>query len=375
MAVTAITALSRQARRAGLMTAAIAGAVALSAGLGNFLPATRAGLTRSVGQLAAGRVYVNSVPPNNSFAIDSKLGEDVVATLRARPDVSRVDRNYYLGVDDGSARFAIVAYESLTRDFTVYRGMSSRAAIARNEYMIGSGLARSRRLHPGDSLTIPTASGPVVRRVGGVWASPTNQGQSVTVSPGVFTTLFGEQPPQAVFVSPAGGLSAGALAVRLRADKDYAGLHVLTSGQYVTAVADDIGRYLQPFWVLQRLFLLLALVSTVTTLVLAAVQTTRERAVLSAVGVGPRALYRMVVVEGTAVGAIGALLGVIGAALLTVSLSMVAGILFGLRPPIRFAPVSLASSALLAIVVVALGTLGPAALSARTSPVEGLRYE
>lgn len=371
----ALTNLSRQPRQTAAMATALAAAVALATGLGNFVPANRAGVASSYGALADGRVFVSTLSVSNSALVDSKVSALTLANIRTLPGVADVDRTFYVSTQLSTASFSVSAYEGIDEPFEVYRGRPAEEVLADGEAMIGPALARSEALDVGSMLEVPTPRGFEEIRVGGIWATPSDSGSSATVSPQTHLRLFGSQPALSAFVRPVPGVSPAELRDQILDAGIDPGLHVLTAEQYTAQLADEVERFLAPFWTLQRLLLVVALVATTSTMLLVGVQRRRELGVLASVGLGPRRLGRMTIVEGGILGAVGSCLGVLAGLGITVVLTEVAGVLFGVQPPLRIDPLAAGVYAALGVGVVVVGVLWPARLSSRTPILEALRYE
>lgn len=371
----AATTIERVPRQTGAMVTALAAAVALAAGLGNFLPANRDGVSSAYGSLAGGRLFVTTLALNNTIAIDSKASPTVLDAVARVPGVASVDRSYFVAVDHAGARFNVSAYERLDRGFRSLRGDAPSAVLASGRALVAPGLARRSRLHPGSVLAIPTPAGNRRVVVGGIWANPSDEGRTVTVTPAVFAGLFGTQPAIGAYVRTAPGADPADVAARIRAARIDPGLRVYTTPAYTRRLADEVAHYLQPFWILQRLLLVVAFIATSASLLLVGVQRRREQGVLAAVGLGPIGMRRMILVEGGLIGTVGAGLGVAAGMVITVLLTQVSGVLFGLDPPLRLEVVPAAGYAMVGVAVVVLAALWPAQQVARVPVVEVLRYE
>jgi len=368
--------MARQPRRAGTVAAAIGAAVGLGAGLANFLPANRAAMHDAYGHLADGRVYV--APPldvTNSAGIDAKLSPTQLDRLRAVPGVASVGRTFFLVTGAGSRLTFVSAYEDVAQPFSSIQGDAPPDVLARGDVMVGPELARRKHLRAGSSIELATPTGFRTLRVGGVWAIPVNRGSMATVSPAVFERLWGPQPPADVFARPAPGVSVETLAARIRSARLDPVLNVLTPAQYTDKVASEIAAFLEPFWALQRALLFVAFVAVLATLLLVGIQRRREQAMMAAVGLSPRRLARVTVTEAAVLGTVGGALGIVAGIGLTVSLSEVAGVLFGLKPPIRIDVLPALLYLAVGVVVAFAGAALPAWRNQQVQVVDALRYE
>jgi len=166
--------------------------------------------------------------------------------------------------------------------------------------------------------------------------------------------------------SLAGAVRASALAPRIQ---------VQTAPQLATRISHDINNQFAAFWALQRGLLLVAFVAVLSTLLLVAVQRRRELALLSAVGMAPRELGRMVVSEAVAIGVVGTALVVVFGTGMYLALQLMIPVIVGFKDPFRLAlPAIPVWCAVATIVVVAAAAL-PAWRTARVEVVENLQYE
>jgi putative ABC transport system permease protein len=367
--------LSSNPRQTTAMAVALATAVALGCGLGNFVPANRAGVSDAYGSLADGRLFVSTLPVANSALIDSKASAASLNAIERIPGVASVDRSYYVYTDTPASTFSVSAHERLSHAFKVHRGDPPEVVLDRGEAMIGPALARAEDLKIGSDLAIPTPNGYETVRVGGIWATPSDSGRSATVSPALHRELFGVQPAVSAFVRPTPGTSDGLLRDRIADASAGSGIRVRTAEQYTSELAVDVERFLDPFWTLQRLILLVALIATTATMLLAGSQRAREMGVLSAVGLSPRGLQSLTLTEGAVLGLVASAAGVIASIGITATLTAVAGVLFGLQPPLSFDARAAAIYAAIGVATVIAGSIWPSQVSRRTPILEALRYE
>jgi putative ABC transport system permease protein len=191
----------------------------------------------------------------------------------------------------------------------------------------------------------------------------------------VFAGLFGEERPEQVSVIPERGVTAAEIVRRIQAADLDPALYALTPMQAAQQLADEVGDQVTPFWTLQRLLLFVALVATLSTLLLVGVQRKRELGVLGAIGFSPGALARMTIGEALIAGVVGAVLGVVASFGIFEALRNVAGVSIGSSPPWAFDGRSPIVATALALVVVTVGASLPAWRTSRLQIVEAIRDE
>jgi putative ABC transport system permease protein len=377
----AVTRLSAADSRIAGMAVAVGTAVALGAGLSGMVPTLHKALAASYGQIIGDRVYVSTQPITNGTETDSKLTSTQVSSLAHLPGVRRVGADYsvMLNMPDSTVLVGLTSIDIPEGPipFRTYSGSSPAAAMSSGGAMIGANLARMRHLRTGSVLTLPSPAGMVPLRVGGVWEDPNNGGIDVMVSPETIQRFWGPLPVQEVFLTPNPGVSLHDLADRVRAAHLGPDVDAQDPARFVNQFAAQVTQHIQPFWVLQRSLLILAVFATLSTLLIIGMQRRREVGLLAALGLGPGGLARMTLAEGVLVGVVASVLGICTAFALMVGFRNSAGYLFGFEPPLVTS--GLASPALVygvvALAVVLIGSGLPALRSSRLQVAEALRYE
>jgi len=370
--------LVRDPGRTSTMAAAVAAPVATAFIIVSFVSSIHDGVTKGFTQGFTGMVRVAQVDPNNSANLDSKLSPDVLARLRTFPGVARVDRAAYLLTGHETGKLVgVKALENPRPNWRlpVLNGVADLDRLARGEVLIGPNMARRLSLRAGSTLTLDTPRGQAPVRVQGVWQDGDTNGQTVTMSMPLLESLYGPQVAEDVYLEPAPGVSATSLAGAVRASALAPRIQVQTAPQLATRISHDINNQFAAFWALQRGLLLVAFVAVLSTLLLVAVQRRRELALLSAVGMAPRELGRMVVSEAVAIGVVGTALVVVFGTGMYLALQLMIPVIVGFKDPFRLAlPAIPVWGAVATIVVVAAAAL-PAWRTARVEVVENLQYE
>ncbi len=372
----AVANLVAQPRRTGVTATAVASAVGLACVLGSAIPAIRAAAREGLGASADDRLYASVLPINNAATVDATLSPSVMRSLSRLPGVERVDRQLYVGVGDERGELGLFADEHpVVGTYQPILGDVTTDALARGEIIVGTGAARAFHLRPGSSLEIPTPTGFANLKVAGIWAAPNNNGYSIEISVPRLEALYGKRPPRAILVKPARDTTPDQLAETIKRAHLDPNLYVLTQDEIVERLTDEIGEQVTPFWALQRVLLLAALIGTLSTLLLVGVQRRRELGVLGAVGFGPFALGRITLSEGVAAAAAGAVVGALGSVVAFEALRNVAALTIGAKPPFAADPGAAVVSTALALATVAVGCVLPAWRTSRVNIVEAIRDE
>jgi putative ABC transport system permease protein len=363
--------------RTRAVTTAFAIAVSVAVTLGALVPSIEAGGRADAANRGGGAVVtVSAVPVNNASGVDAKLTEAEETALAGIDGVSEVRGSYLALVSHPSVGLiSLEAVDGPPPRYTVYRGGDAARVLAAGHVMIGPALARSHGLAPGDRFSFPAVSGPVTLTVGGVWASPSGVGRSLGVSHDEFDRLVGPRPPMLVQLVPEGGVSTAELASEVRAAGFGPHVRILTPDELADLLAREYRAFAEPFRALQLGLLAVAFTATASTLLLVAVQRRREHALLAAMGLAPRGLGAMALVEVLILAVIaiatGALAGLLGA----VTFAWASGVLTGLAFPAPLTLSPLPAAAGIVLLVAGAATALPALRFSRINPAIALREE
>jgi putative ABC transport system permease protein len=359
-------------KRTVAVAIAITAPVFVATIFGGIVPGLRVA-ARTFSETSPDRVFVSTLEFNNTAGIDSKLTPTLEQQLTNFPGVAAIERDYFVALDHPKAALSISAFDGDPPNFEVYRGGAVRAVFAKGEVMIGPALARSKNLRPGDTVSVPGKFGFSSFTVGGIWASPESLGSSITMSAAQMRDLIGERPLSSVRLKPVPGMSAHELAVAVRAARIDPRLNVLSPQE----MADDSGRAFAsiaaPFNALQFAMLVVALVATTSTLVLAAAQRRRDNAVLAALGMSPRDLARSTLVETVITAVTVALVAAFCAQLTLLNFTWASVLVTGLAIPYRVSVSTIVLAAGVTTLIALVGAVLPAWRTARTNVMTALR--
>jgi putative ABC transport system permease protein len=370
--------LVREPGRTATMSAAVAAPVATAFIIASFITSINEAVTENVTRSTKGYVRASTTPANNSINLDAGLSGPVVTALGQLPGVVGVDRG--AAVLTGQKAGELVGVKGYGRtdfEFTphVYRGTADRERFARGEVMVGPALARRLDLHDGSRLRLATPTGWSEVTVQGVWDDGDFGASSVSMPLALLEQLYGPQPIRDVGLKVAPGVDPKQVRTAVYdADLDPA-MTAQTPEELAALVSKDIEGSFASFWAIQRALLLVAFVAVLATLLLVAIQRRRELALLSAVGMRPSEMGRMVIFEAVAVGVTGTVLGMIFGVGMYAALNMVLPIFIGFHNPSRLDLTSVPLWGLVATVIVAAAAFLPAWRTARTEVVENLQYE
>jgi putative ABC transport system permease protein len=370
--------LVRDPGRTATMAAAVGAPIATAFIILSFVSSIHDGVTQGITRGYVGQVRVSTVDPNNTANLDSMVPPEVISRLRSLPGVARVDRTAF--VLTGHETKKLVGVKAIENPAPKWRlpvlnGTADLRRVEQGEVMVGPGVARRLHLRAGSTLQLATPRGFASVPVQGVWQDGDTNGQAVTTSMAQLESLYGPQPSPEVLLTPAPGVSPGALAATVRRAGIDPRLQAQTAPELATRISRSINAQFASFWALQRGLLLVAFVAVLSTLLLVAVQRRRELALLAAVGMAPGELGRMVVAEGVAVGVVGTVL-VFGAGTgMYFALNQIVPIIVGFKDPIRLSLPAIPLWGFVATVVVVAAAALPAWRTAHVEVVENLQYE
>jgi putative ABC transport system permease protein len=377
----AVDNLIGQPRRTGTITLLVAAAVAMSMILGNIERSLPTAATTEIHQLEQGTVRVTTLPTLNIGALAARPSPDSRARLAAVPGVRDVINHYGVVLQHpslGSGPVGVTTREpTFLSRLPILTGDPVEEVIERGDVLIGPGLARDLDLRPGDTFDVPGRDDMASLRVGAVWADGDFEGRNLAVGYDQFEDIWGQHAPRHVNVTPQPGTSPHELADRIESqlrglDPD---LRALTPDALADDLTAEVNSHITPFWALQRSLIPIALVATTLTLLLVGVQRRREYGTLSALGLAPAGLGRMILVEAGLIAATGTLLGAIVGIAVTVGLWFTAPLVAGWGIPFTLNLTAPAMYGLLTTACVLLGSALPAWRATRLDPAAVLRTE
>ena len=364
-------------RRTSSLATALAGAIGLAVALGGIVPALEDGARQMAQISSAGRVLVATIPLNNGAGVDASLSAEEEGALAAVPGVAAVQHQLFGQLRHGGdlGEVGLLGTDGPAPPFPVYEGEDAATAYAAGHVMIGPALARNQHLRPGNRFSVPGSTGMVELTVGGIWGAPDGLGANIGMDAEQFEAVAGDRPASYFLLQPAPGVSVSELASRVQAAGIRSDLQILTPDALGAVLADEFGSFTSPFRALQRGLLVVAFTATASTMLLTGVQRRREHALLGAVGMAPRSLGMMTLVEAAVIGAIATVTGTLAGYVGTAGFAWASGVLTGLRIGIHLVvvPALVAGAAVTAVALV--GAALPAWRTSRIDPAMALRYE
>ena len=314
--------LAARLQTTSLAVAALAVTASMLVGITILIGSFRATLVTWLDTTVRADVYV-STPSWLRAGNDAFLDRPLLDELARREGVAAVEEQRRLRVRtaDGAhvvwlngVRTAGIAGAELAGRLPLVGGDPDTvsARLHRGGVLIGEPLARKGGYATGDTLVLAGPHGPVRLPVAGVAYDYTSEGGTAFVLMPTLTGAFGPTAPNnaALFLEP--GHDPDRFAERLTAA--YAGRPLLFRSNR-TLRAEVLGIFDQTFAVtrtLQAMALLIAVCGVSLTLLIQARERAGELALLRALGATRRQVFGLFLGEGTAMGALGLGLGLVG---------------------------------------------------------------
>jgi putative ABC transport system permease protein len=363
-------------------TALTAGGVALAAGfaiaIGTAIGSFRSVATESAARWYQAPLYVN-LEGTTSYSINQPQPAAEVKELARSDGVKAVYPMRYGLIDANGHQILIEAMPiaqaaALGDRIMSVLGISRQAlthALGRSEVVISRLTARREKLVPGEVFQVPTTRGLVKLRVGGLFDDLASF-DSALIEHSVYERLSGDSQVDrfAVVTRPGADPSSVRRTLEQRLSGQGIAASVLTGGEMVAALAASIGSFFMIAQGVDLVALVVAGLIVLSTMATAVLERRRELGIKRVLGMSKRSLGRAVILEGTFVSAIGAVVAIaLGLGLgwlITRSMQNELGWTVEYRP----APSLVLSVVVICACVGAVATLYPAWLATRSHIVD-----
>jgi putative ABC transport system permease protein len=302
----AIAMLVQSPRRASLTIGMIGVGVATVLWLGIIAESFERTVVESLTPALSGDLSISSVHLTSGF-IEEGVDESVADELRAVPGVAALSRQRIVDWPFRNGMIALNAHEPnyfATGAFGLYPLVGERladawGAVARGEAAVmSSSFAFNTGARVGDVITLESPSGPVPLRLAGVVNDFTAPGGTLELSRDVYVRFSNDRRLTRVYLNAAPDTARDTLRAEIarRLGRKYA-LKILSAGELQDHFAGQVRRGFAGFDFLRELVLVLLLVGMSDTLGAGVVERTRELGAIRALGVRPRRVARVVVLE------------------------------------------------------------------------------
>src|SRR5437016_1893544 len=330
-------------------------------------------------------LVVTSVHVTNGY-VEAPVSEELARRLAAVPGVAVASASRVIDWPHGGRRVALEALDArYFTDASFGRWPLARQQIsdvwervARGEAaVVSANFLSNFGARVGERVVLATPSGPLDLVIGGVTAAFESPAGTIHMSREVFARYWRDGLVNRVGLRVAPGADAGGVRAAILRDLAPAyDLRILSTGELIGYYAEQVGRAFAPLGVLAATVLLVTLLGVADTLLAAVIGRTRELGTARALGIRPRPLVCMVLVEALLLSALGVALGAasgVGLAALGVlqTLPCLLGWVLELHLPYRELPVLAA----LTVAVAGLAAMLPARRAGRLEPGLALRQE
>jgi putative ABC transport system permease protein len=358
-------------------TAGLGVAVSMLVGITLMIGSFRETLAVWVDSSLRADVYITT-PSWRGRGADAVIDSTLIRAMRTLPGVRAVDRLRGFPVRSGERRVALAGVEMGLpfgeSRFPLLAGTrdSVLAAVHRGgAVLVSEPLARKAGLRAGETLPLDTPGGERRFPIAGVYYDYSSENGTVIMDITTLAEAFGDGPVNSV-------------ALYLEADRDpedvigeirsrWPGVPLLLRSNRALR-ADVFTVFEQTFAItriLQAMALLIAVCGITLTLLVLARERLSELALYRALGARTRQIFALFLVEGTGIGVLGLVLGLVGGALLAgVLVFVINRAYFGWTIQVAIPGGTLAFQAATILVAAALASLYPALRASRTTAAE-----
>jgi putative ABC transport system permease protein len=373
--------LPRDLPRTASMASGLMAGVSLSVALGTFILSFITSLNTWSAQLLPGDLVVASGMPTVGLSGRNTPMEDGMrAKLLAIPGVATVRSALFTDVEYRGLPVKLGAGDNprLTR-FTVTEGTEADAhdGLDRGELVVSENFSHRFDVHRGDALTLSTKSGTHAFKVAAVVIDYTSDRGIIIAHRKTHVAYWGDERVDSYELFLERGVDAEA--VRRTINDRLAQKHdlfVMTTREFRGEFVKAANKIFALMHVLELVTLTVAMLGMVSAVLANVLDRIRELGVLRALGMLRRQLRKMVMIEATLIGSVGALGGsVVGLGIGYILLRHILGVQTGWHLPYHFPLPAIATMLAVTLPISALAGFYPALRAARLRVREALDYE
>ncbi len=368
--------------RTAVAIAALMVAIAAIVSIGLMIASFRIAVVDWLQNVLRADMYI-SLPGPRSAAPVSTIDPELARRLAKAPGVAAVSTGRWLEIELQNSLIKLIVYAMVPNSYAAFRFKEGDPARIWPAFehggavLISEAYAYHHGLHPGATLRLRTDQGMRDFPIAGVYYEYSSDQGVIAMSRRTFERYWNDRRLTSLGIYAAPGVDDTQLRATVQRLIEPEQALVISSSRSIREASMKIfDRSFAITEVLRLLAALIAFVGIVSALMALQLERTRELGVLRAIGVTPRQLWRLVMVETGLMGLIAGLLalpvGTATAALLVLVLNQRS---FGWALDLHIAPAILFQDLALAIVAALLAGIYPALKMARTSPAEALRTE
>jgi putative ABC transport system permease protein len=368
--------------RTAVAIAALMVAIATIVSIGLMIASFRIAVVDWLQNVLRADMYI-SLPGPRSAAPVSTIDPELARRLAKAPGVAAVSTGRWLEIELQNSLIKLIVYAMVPNSYAAFRFKEGDPARIWPAFehggavLISEAYAYHHGLHLGATLRLRTDQGMRDFPIAGVYYEYSSDQGVIAMSRRTFERYWNDRRLTSLGIYAAPGVDDTQLRATVQRLIEPEQALVVSSSRSIREASMKIfDRSFAITEVLRLLAALIAFVGIVSALMALQLERTHELGVLRAIGVTPRQLWRLVMVETGLMGLIAGLLalpvGTATAALLVLVLNQRS---FGWALDLHIAPAILVQDLVLAIVAALLAGIYPALKMARTSPAEALRTE
>jgi putative ABC transport system permease protein len=368
--------------RTAVAIAALMVAIAAIVSIGLMIASFRIAVVDWLQNVLRADMYI-SLPGPRSAAPVSTIDPELARRLAEAPGVAAVSTVRWLEIELQNNLIKLIVYAMVPNSYAAFRFKEGDPARIWPAFehggavLISEAYAYHHGLHPGATLGLRTDQGMRDFPIAGVYYEYSSDQGVIAMSRRTFERYWNDRMLTSLGIYAAPGVDDTQLRATVQRLIEPEQALVISSSRSIREASMKIfDRSFAITEVLRLLAALVAFVGIVSALMALQLERTRELGVLRAIGVTPRQLWRLVMVETGLMGLIAGLLalpvGTVTAALLILVLNQRS---FGWSMDLQISPEILLQGLALAIAAALLAGVYPALKMARTSPAEALRTE
>jgi putative ABC transport system permease protein len=368
--------------RTAVAIAALMVAIAAIVSIGLMIASFRIAVVDWLQNVLRADMYI-SLPGPRSAAPVSTIDPELARRLAGAPGVAAVSTGRWLEIELQNSLIKLIVYAMAPNSHAAFRFKEGDPARIWPAFehggavLISEAYAYHHGLHPGATLGLRTDQGMRDFPIAGVYYEYSSDQGVIAMSRRTFERYWNDRRLTSLGIYAAPGVDDTQLRATVQRLIEPEQALVISSSRSIREASMKIfDRSFAITEVLRLLAALVAFVGIVSALMALQLERTRELGVLRAIGVTPRQLWRLVMVETGLMGLIAGLLalpvGTVTAALLVLVLNQRS---FGWSMDLQISPEILLQGLALAIAAALLAGIYPALKMARTSPAEALRTE
>lgn len=313
---------------------------------------------------------------------DAVLPPQVVPGLRTMPDVAAVDA--YRAVSATYAGCPIVvsasSFDTLARyGHLLFRHGDSAAifrhAMADGDIIVTEGFTLKLGKDEGDTITLPTPSGPHTFRIAGVYYDYTTGGPTLVMDLALYRRIWKDNTVNSAAVYLRPGIQPSV--IRAEVERRFGtGVAVIANRELHDQVLRIFDQTFRVTYALEFISIAVAVLGIINTMTALILQRGRELGVLRAVGATRRQLEKMILLESGLIGGIAFLIGAAcGGALALLLIYVINKQFFGWTVQVHWTPIVFVEGAIIMVVTSLLAGLLPARQAGHRSVTEAVRAE